>query len=87
MIKFMKWAGVAAGAVASLGVAALANAQTAVVIPTSTAADIAAGAGAQFADPGTLTVLEFVGGAIFAFWLIHMLLGLIPRARGGGRRS
>jgi hypothetical protein len=83
--KLLAWAGAAAGAVALFATGVAHAAVAAIVIPTSTAADISANAGAQLGDPGTLTVLEWVGGAIFVFWLIHQLLGLIPRSRGGRR--
>ena len=87
MKNFMarNWAKVS-GVVAVLGASATtfaAHAQTAfAVIPTSTAPSLTADIGAQFSDPGTLLVIGLAAGIPLTFYVIHQLIGLLPKSRG-----
>ncbi len=76
----------AAGVMSSAVLPFLAHAQTAfAVVPTSTAPALTADIGAQFADPGTLLVIGLAAGIPLTFYVIHQLIGLLPKSRG--RRS
>ena len=60
----------------------LVHAQTAfAVVPTSTAPALTADIGAQFADPGTLLVIGLAAGIPLTFYVIHQLVGLLPKSR------
>jgi hypothetical protein len=81
---FKKYGLAILGAGASiLGVVASASAQ--VVVPTSTVASLETVAGSQISDPGTLLVIVLAAGIPLAFYLIHKLIGLVPKGRGGRR--
>ena len=74
------------GVVAVVGASAItlaAHAQSAfVVVPTSTAPSLTASIGAQVADPGTLLVIGVAAGIPLTFYVIHQLIGLLPKSRG-----
>ena len=72
-----------AGVIASFAAAAVAGAQ--VVVPSSTVASLQTVAGGQISDPGTLLVIVLAAGVPFAFYVIHKLIGLIPKS--GGKRG
>ena len=83
--NWAKVAGVAA-VVSASAMTLAAHAQTAfAVIPTSTAPSLTADIGAQFSDPGTLLVIGLAAGIPLTFYVIHQLIGLLPKSRG--RRS
>lgn len=69
-----------ASALAALATAALVHAQ-AFEVPTSTASSLTANVGTQLADSGTLTVVVLAAGIPLAFYVIHQLIGLIPKGR------
>jgi hypothetical protein len=72
--------------VAGFGMTLLAHAQTAFfTVPSSTASALTANVGAQIADAGTLLVVGLAAGIPLAFYVIHQLIGLVPKSRG--RRS
>lgn len=73
-----------AGVIASFGAALAAHAQ--IVVPTSTVASLQTVAGGQISDSGTLLVVVLAAGVPFAFYVIHKLIGLIPKS-GGSRRA
>ena len=52
------------------------------VVPTTTASSLTADIGAQFADPGTLLVIGLAAGIPLTFYVIHQLIGLLPKSRG-----
>ncbi len=51
-------------------------------VPTSTAPSLTANVGDQIADPGTLLVIGVAVGIPLAFYVIHQLIGLLPKSRG-----
>jgi len=71
------------GAVAGFFVNLVAHAQ--IVVPTSTVASLQTVAGGQISDAGTLLVVVLAAGVPLAFYIIHKLIGLIPKGRGGRR--
>ena len=80
MNKVTRWlAGTGAAVGAILGVVA-AHAQ--VAFPTSTASSLTADVGQQVSDPGLLLVIVLAAGIPLAFYVIHQLIGLIPKSRG-----
>lgn len=54
-------------------------------VPTSTASSLTANVGSQLGDAGTLLVIGVAAGIPLAFYVIHQLIGLVPKSRG--RRS
>ena len=82
--KLVMWSAGAGAAVVGLVASVAAHAQT-FVVPTSTASSLTANIGSQFADPGTLTVVVVAAGIPLAFYVIHQLMGLLPKSRA--RRS
>lgn len=67
-------------AILGFGLTALAHAD-AFVVPTSTAPSLTAIVGDQLADPGTLAVIALAVGVPLAFYIIHQLIGLVPKGR------
>jgi hypothetical protein len=60
----------------------LAHAQNAYfVVPTSTAPGLTASIGQQIADSGTLAVVAVAAGIPLTFYVIHQLIGLLPKSR------
>lgn len=72
-----------AGVISSFFAAFVANAQ--VVVPSSTVASLQTVAAGQISDSGTLLIVVLAAGVPFAFYVIHKLIGLIPKS--GGRRQ
>lgn len=83
--KLVMWSTGAGAVVGGLVLTVAAHAQSVFAVPTSTAQSLTASIGAQFADPGTLTVIVVAAGIPLAFYVIHQLMGLLPKSRG--RRS
>lgn len=72
-------------AVAGFLVTLAANAQSAFVVPTSTANSATAYIGSQLADAGTLTVIAVAVGIPLLFYVAHQVIGLFPKSRGARR--
>lgn len=51
------------------------------VIPTSTAPNLLANVSQLLADPGTLAVIVVAVGVPFGFYVLHQLIGLVPKSR------
>jgi hypothetical protein len=82
MKKFAMWASGAGAVVASFVLATAANAQAFFEVPTSTASSLTANVGSQLGDAGTLLVIGVAAGIPLAFYVIHQLIGLLPKSRG-----
>jgi hypothetical protein len=67
--------------VASVATVAMAHASAFFVAPTGTQATLSANVGSQVSDPGTLELVLLAIGVPFAFYVIHALIGLIPKGR------
>ena len=86
MKKVQLWLTGVGATVAGLAMSVAAHAQTAFFsVPTSTAPSLTANVGAQLGDSGTLLVIGVAAGIPLAFYVIHQLIGLLPKSRG--RRS
>lgn len=85
MKKLAMYATGAGAAIAGMVVTALAHADAFFVVPTSTASSLTANVGSQLGDTGTLLVIGVAAGIPLAFYVIHQLIGLLPKSRG--RRS
>jgi hypothetical protein len=86
MSKITKY--LTAAGVAVIGIVATfaANAQAVPVsFPTSTANTLLAFVGGQVADPGLLLVVVIAAAVPLTFYVIHQLIGLIPKSRGSRR--
>jgi len=75
----------AASAIIAGAVPYLAMAEVAITVPTSTGSSLTAQAAAQFADPGTLTLVVIAAGVPLFFYVVGRLIGLLPKGRGGRR--
>jgi hypothetical protein len=75
------WLSAGGAALGGLVMAGIASAQV-IVVPTSTASTLTANVGTQVSDPGTLLVVVLAAGIPLAFYVIHQLIGLIPKSRG-----
>lgn len=75
-------AGGTVGTLAGLALALAAKADAFFFVPTSTAPTLTANVGSQIADPGTLLVVALAAGIPLTFYVIHQLIGLIPKSRG-----
>jgi len=85
MNKIKLWAaGIVAGA-APLALAAAAHASTITAgdfqVPTTTPTDMLASVSAVVTDPGLLSVAVIAVALPLAFWVIHQLIGLLPKSR------
>lgn len=85
MKKITIWLSGAGAAVAGLAITQLASAAAFFEVPTSTASNLTANVGSQIGDAGTLLVIGVAAGIPLAFYVIHQLIGLLPKSRG--RRS
>jgi hypothetical protein len=56
-------------------------------VPTSTASSLTASVGDQIGDAGTLLVIALAAGIPLAFYVIHQLIGLVPKGRAGRRQK
>lgn len=84
--KIYAWAAGVGATVATFGGVLLTHAQSAFfTVPTSTAPSLTASIGAQIADAGTLLVIGVAAGIPLVFYVIHQVIGLLPKSRG--RRS
>lgn len=50
-------------------------------VPTSTASDFLANVTSTLSDPGLLAVVAVAAAIPLAFYVIHQLIGLIPKGR------
>jgi len=82
MKRFYSYLGGAAGVIGGLVLSASAHATSFFSVPTSTAPTLTANIGDQLGDAGTLAVVALAAGIPLAFWVIHALIGLLPRSRG-----
>jgi hypothetical protein len=83
--KFYAKVAAVSAVVSSAGIAIFAHAQAFMVVPTSTAPALTASIGSQIADSGTLLIIGIAAGIPLTFYVIHQLIGLLPKSRG--RRS
>jgi len=82
MKKLYVWGSAVGASLVSFGLVALANAQTAYfTVPTSTAPNLTASIGSQISDPGTLLIVAIAAGLPLTFYVIHQLIGLLPKSR------
>lgn len=76
-----KWLTGAGAIVSSVVGAVAAHAQAFFTVPTSTAPSLTASIGSQIGDSGTLLVIGVAAGIPLAFYVIHQLIGLLPKSR------
>ena len=50
-------------------------------VPTSTAASVVANVSSLLADPGLLTIVVLAVGIPLGFYVLHLIIGLFPKAR------
>lgn len=86
MKKIYKLASGVSATIAGIAVGLLAHAQTAIVVPTSTANSLTGYVGSQFTDSGTLTVVVLAIAIPLFFYVVHQVMGLLPKSRGGRRQ-
>jgi len=75
----------AGAAITSLVSVALTHAAAFITVPTGTAAQYTATVGSQFSDAGTLEIIALAVGIPLFFYIVHQLMGLLPKK--GGRRN
>lgn len=80
--KIALWLSGAGAVIAGLVTAASSHAAVLFTVPTSTAPSLTANVGDQLGDSGTLLVLGVIAGIYLVFYVIHQLLGMIPKSRG-----
>jgi hypothetical protein len=85
MNKAYKWLGGVGATITGLALTLVAHAQTAFVVPSSTASGATAFIGTQFADAGTLTLVAVAIGIPLFFYVVHQVMGLLPKSRAGRR--
>ena len=56
-----------------------------ITVATGTAAQFLANAAATVSDPGVLEVVGLAVGIPLAFYILHQLIGLVPKGRSGRR--
>lgn len=56
-----------------------------ITLATGTAAMFLANAAATAGDPGVLEVVALAVGIPLAFYILHQLIGLVPKGRTGRR--
>ncbi|MGH7604671.1 MAG: hypothetical protein ACRENK_11830 [Gemmatimonadaceae bacterium] len=83
--KIFAWSSGIGATIAGLLVTANVHAAAFFTTPTSTASSLTANVGDQLGDAGTLLVIGVAAGIPLAFYVIHQLIGLLPKSRG--RRS
>jgi NAD(P)H-hydrate repair Nnr-like enzyme with NAD(P)H-hydrate dehydratase domain len=79
--KIALWSAGAGATLAGLVAAFAANAQV-FTVPTSTATNLTADVSSQLGDVGTLALIVIVAAIPLVFYVIHQLLGLVPKSRG-----
>lgn len=67
--------------IASLAGVILAHAAAFITVPTGTATTYTAVVGSQFSDAGTLEIIALAVGIPLFFYIIHQLMGLLPKSR------
>ena len=85
MKKFAMYASGVGATLAGVLMTVAAHADAFFEVPTSTASSLTANVGSQLGDAGTLLVIGVAAGIPLAFYVIHQLIGLLPKSRG--RRS
>jgi hypothetical protein len=86
MNKLTLWASGIGATVLSFAMVVAAHAQSVLFsLPTSTAPGMTADVGAQLSDPGTLLVIGVIAGIYLFFYVVHQLIGLVPKGRGSRR--
>ena len=83
--KLGLWLSGAGAAIVGFGMAAFAHASVLFSVPTSTAPSLTANVGDQLGDAGTLAVIGVVAGIYLVFYVIHQLIGMVPKGRSGRR--
>lgn len=83
--KIYVWLTGASAAITGFAIVAQAHASSFFSVPTSTAPSLTANVGDQLGDAGTLLVIGVAAGIPLAFYVIHQLIGLLPKSRS--RRS
>ena len=81
MNRLYKWGTVAAGAIAGFGMTAYCFADALFTVPTSTVSSMTANVSSQFGDLGTLAVVALAAGIPLFFYIVHALIGLVPKSR------
>lgn len=85
MNKIKLWITGAVAGVAPFALAAAAHASTITAgdftLPTTTPTDMLASVSAVVTDPGLLSVAVIAVALPLAFWVIHQLIGLLPKSR------
>jgi len=83
--KIAIWGAGISATVASFALTAAAHASTIsagqFTLPTSTPTDMLASVSAVVTDPGLLSVAVIAVALPLAFWVIHQLIGLLPKSR------
>lgn len=83
--KLFRYATGLTAAAATFGLASAAFADTITAgdftIPTTTPTDMLASVSAVVTDPGLLSVAVIAVALPLAFWVIHQLIGLLPKSR------
>lgn len=79
--KLAMYASGAGATIASLLMMNFAHATAYFTVPSSTASTLTANVGDQIGDPGTLLVIALAAGIPLAFYVIHQLIGLVPKGR------
>lgn len=79
------WVSGVGASIVGFGLASFAHAAVLFSVPTSTAPSLTANVGDQLGDAGTLAVIGVVAGIYLVFYVIHQLIGMIPKSRGGRR--
>lgn len=82
MNKITKVLAGVSGVVGAWLVSSLALATAYFTVPTSTALSLTANVGDQIGDVGTLLIIALAAGIPLSFYVIHQLIGLIPKGRG-----
>lgn len=85
MNKIKIWVAGVGATIAGLAVSSFAHASVLFSVPTSTAPSLTANVGDQLGDSGTLAVIGVVAGIYLVFYVIHQLIGMVPKGRGGRR--
>jgi hypothetical protein len=83
--KLLMFASIVTGTIGSAILTLVTHADAFFEVPTSTASSLTANVGSQLGDAGTLLVIGVAAGIPLAFYVIHQLIGLLPKSRG--RRS
>ena len=83
--KLALWITGAEAVLFSLAGTLAAHAQSFMTVPSSTQAALTADIGAQLADQGTLALVILAIAIPLFFYVVHQLMGLLPKSRAGRR--